>query len=139
MSHFAHHRPAYSPPTLNLVSRSLYALLSGLLAGYDMVKRKRRSGLHVVLYAAVIALTIYTVLDLDNRAPASSGWMRQTTPSSSCAIPSGKKKLQSANVVCGVSTYYRLLCSADILTVSPEFPDCNLACAHISHKIRIAG
>jgi len=31
-----------------------------------MVKRKRRSGLHVVLYAAVIALTIYTVLDLDN-------------------------------------------------------------------------
>jgi hypothetical protein len=42
------------------------ALLSGLLAGYDMAKRQGRSWLHVVLYAGVIALTIYTVLDLDN-------------------------------------------------------------------------
>jgi hypothetical protein len=42
------------------------ALLSGLLAGYDMAKRKRRSWLHVTLYALVIALTIYSVLDLDN-------------------------------------------------------------------------
>jgi hypothetical protein len=42
------------------------ALLSGLLAAYDMAKRKRRSWFHVALYALVIALTIYTVLDLDN-------------------------------------------------------------------------
>jgi hypothetical protein len=41
-------------------------LLSGLLAGYDMAKRKGRSWIHVLLYAVVIALTIYTVLDLDN-------------------------------------------------------------------------
>jgi len=30
-----------------------------------MAKRKGRSGLHVLLYALVISLTIYTVLDLD--------------------------------------------------------------------------
>ena len=42
------------------------ALLSGLLAGYDMAKAKGRSWLHVLLYAVVIAITIYTVLDLDN-------------------------------------------------------------------------
>jgi hypothetical protein len=41
------------------------ALLSGLLAGYDMAKRRSRSWLHMVLYAAIIAVTIYTVLDLD--------------------------------------------------------------------------
>lgn len=41
------------------------ALLSGLLAGYDMAKRKRRSWLHMMLYAIVIALTVFTFLDLD--------------------------------------------------------------------------
>lgn len=41
------------------------ALVSGLLAGYAMAKRGRRSWLHMVLYAAVIAVTIYTVLDLE--------------------------------------------------------------------------
>lgn len=41
------------------------ALLSGLLAGYSMAKRKGRSWLHLLLYALVIALTIHTVLDLD--------------------------------------------------------------------------
>jgi hypothetical protein len=41
------------------------ALLSGLLAGYDMAKRRRRSWLHMLLYAVVIALTVFTFLDLD--------------------------------------------------------------------------
>jgi hypothetical protein len=41
------------------------ALLSGLIAGYDMAKRKRRSWLHMMLYAVVIALTVFTFLDLD--------------------------------------------------------------------------
>jgi hypothetical protein len=41
------------------------ALLSGLLAGYDIAKRKRRSWFHGLLYAVVIALTVYTFLDLD--------------------------------------------------------------------------
>jgi hypothetical protein len=41
------------------------ALLSALLAGYDMAKRRRRSSLHGLLYAVVIALTVFTFLDLD--------------------------------------------------------------------------
>jgi hypothetical protein len=41
------------------------SILSGLLAGYAMSKRMRRSWLHVFAYALLLALTIYTVLDLD--------------------------------------------------------------------------
>jgi len=41
------------------------SLLSGLMAGYAMQKRQRRSLLHMVLYAAAIAATLYVVLDLD--------------------------------------------------------------------------
>lgn len=41
------------------------ALISGLLAGYAMAKRRSRSSLHMVLYAAVIAVTVYAVLDLE--------------------------------------------------------------------------
>lgn len=42
------------------------ALMSALLAGYNMAKRKNRSLLHMFLYAACIAATIYTVIDLDH-------------------------------------------------------------------------
>ena len=41
------------------------ALLSGLLAGYAMAKRKTRSWLHILLYAVVVATTVYVVLDLE--------------------------------------------------------------------------
>jgi hypothetical protein len=41
------------------------ALLSGRLAGYDMAKRKRRGWLPMLLYAVVIALTVFTFLHLD--------------------------------------------------------------------------
>ena len=44
----------------------ILALLSGLLAGYAMGTRERRSWLHVVLYSAVVAITIYVVIDLDH-------------------------------------------------------------------------
>jgi len=40
-------------------------LLSGLLAGYAMAKRRSRSWLHMLLYALVVAITIYAVLDLE--------------------------------------------------------------------------
>jgi phosphoglycolate phosphatase-like HAD superfamily hydrolase len=42
------------------------ALLSGLLAGYAMAARQGRSRLHMLIYAGVIALTVYVVLDLDD-------------------------------------------------------------------------
>jgi hypothetical protein len=51
------------------------ALLSGLLVGYAMAEQKRRSWLHMVLYAAIVAFTLYVILDLDNPR---AGWIRLT-------------------------------------------------------------
>lgn len=42
------------------------ALVSALLAGYSMAKRKKRSLLHMFLYAGCIAATIYAVMDLEH-------------------------------------------------------------------------
>ena len=42
------------------------ALLTALLAGYAMSKRQRRSWLHMILYAAIICITIYAIFDFDN-------------------------------------------------------------------------
>jgi hypothetical protein len=42
------------------------ALLSALLAGYAMAKRRRRSWLHGLVYALSVGVTVYAVLDLDN-------------------------------------------------------------------------
>jgi Protein of unknown function (DUF4239) len=42
------------------------ALLSSLLAGYAMAKRQDRSWLHLLLYALVVALTVYALLDLED-------------------------------------------------------------------------
>lgn len=42
------------------------ALMSALLAGYGMAKRKKRSLLHMFLYAACVAATIYAVSDLEH-------------------------------------------------------------------------
>ena len=41
------------------------ALLSGLLAGYAMAKRRSRSWLHLLLYAVVVSVTIFVLLDLE--------------------------------------------------------------------------
>lgn len=53
-------------PTLILVLLLVVAALSAFMAGYAQAKRRRRSLLHMVVYSAVVATTIYTVLDLDN-------------------------------------------------------------------------
>jgi Protein of unknown function (DUF4239) len=52
-------------PPLIFVLLTVVALVSGLLAGYAMAKGGRRSWLHLLLYAAVIAITVYAVLDLE--------------------------------------------------------------------------
>jgi len=52
-------------PRLIFILLTGVALISGLLAGYAMAKRKSRSLLHMALYAAVIAVTVYAVLDLE--------------------------------------------------------------------------
>lgn len=52
-------------PRLIFILLSGVALISGLLAGYAMAKRRSRSLLHMTLYAAVIAVTVYAILDLE--------------------------------------------------------------------------
>jgi hypothetical protein len=70
-------------PTLVLVLLLVVALLSALTAGYGMAKRKRRSVLHVVLYAAAVATTVYVVLDCSVALSAilepclGKGWLKQ--------------------------------------------------------------
>jgi hypothetical protein len=41
------------------------ALLSSLIAGYAMAEAKVRSWLHIVVFAAVITVTIYVIIDLE--------------------------------------------------------------------------
>jgi hypothetical protein len=41
------------------------ALVSSLIAGYAMAEAKVRSWLHIVLFAAVITVTIYVIIDLE--------------------------------------------------------------------------
>jgi ABC-type glycerol-3-phosphate transport system permease component len=53
-------------PVLIFALLTCVALLSGLLAGYAMARRKSRSWMHMLLYAAVISSTVYTLLDLDS-------------------------------------------------------------------------
>jgi hypothetical protein len=52
-------------PLLIFVLLISVALLSGLLAGYAMAARQRRSWLHILSYALAIAITIYAVVSLD--------------------------------------------------------------------------
>lgn len=53
-------------PTLILTLLVGAAISSGLLAGYAMAKRRQRSWFHGIAYAALLALTVYTVVDLDH-------------------------------------------------------------------------
>ena len=53
-------------PTLILTLLISMTMLSGLLAGYAMSKRENRSWFHIYLYAAMVAITLYTVVDLDH-------------------------------------------------------------------------
>jgi hypothetical protein len=52
-------------PSLIFFLLVFIALMSALLAGYSMAKRKSRSLLHMFLYAGCISATIYAVTDLE--------------------------------------------------------------------------
>jgi len=52
------------PPLVFVLLISM-ALLSGVLAGFAMAKRPRRSWLHLVLFAFVIASSIFILIDLE--------------------------------------------------------------------------
>ncbi len=53
-------------PTLILLLILVVAVLSAFIAGYAQAKRRRRSFLHMIVYAAAVATTVYVVLDLDH-------------------------------------------------------------------------
>lgn len=55
---------AHLPPLIFYLLMFI-ALMSSLLAGYSMAKRKSRSLLHMFLFAACISATIYAVTDLE--------------------------------------------------------------------------
>jgi hypothetical protein len=63
-------------PSLIFTLLVTVALLTGLVAGFAMAKRQRRSWLHMLIYALVVAITIYAVVDLDN---PNSGLIRLDT------------------------------------------------------------
>jgi hypothetical protein len=51
------------PPSIIFVMLILLALLSGLLAGYSMACSK--SGIHMLVFAAILSITVYVILDLE--------------------------------------------------------------------------
>lgn len=53
-------------PTLIIQLLVVLSLLSAGAAGYSMSKRKARSWVHILGFAALVALSLYVVLDLEN-------------------------------------------------------------------------
>jgi hypothetical protein len=53
------------PPFLIYAVLVGLALVSSLIAGYGMAEAKARSWLHILVFAAVITVTIYVILDLE--------------------------------------------------------------------------
>jgi hypothetical protein len=55
----------HHPPAVIFAMLGALALASALLAGYRMAEAKDRSWLHLVGFAAVIAITFYVTLDIE--------------------------------------------------------------------------
>ena len=53
------------PPKVIFMMLTLLALVSAVVAGYGMAGSKTRSWIHVVGYAAITAVTMYVILDLE--------------------------------------------------------------------------
>ena len=53
------------PPVAVFGMLGALVLVSGLLAGYGMAKSDRQSPLHVLGFAAIMALSIYLILDIE--------------------------------------------------------------------------
>jgi len=53
------------PPTIIYTMLFALALASALLAGYGMAGAKSRSWLHILGFAAVMAVAVYVILDLE--------------------------------------------------------------------------
>jgi hypothetical protein len=53
------------PPVAVFVMLGFLVLVSGLLAGYGMAKAKRQSALHLYGFAAIMAFSVYLILDIE--------------------------------------------------------------------------
>jgi hypothetical protein len=53
------------PPVAVFAMLGALVLVSGLLAGFGMAKSDRQSPLHVIGFAAIMALSIYLILDIE--------------------------------------------------------------------------
>jgi hypothetical protein len=53
------------PPMVVFVMLAVAALASSLLAGYDMAGGKLRSWIHMLAFAAIMAVTTYVILDIE--------------------------------------------------------------------------
>ena len=53
------------PPIIIYIMLVAVASASALMAGYGMARGKKRSWLHIIAFAAVVAATVYVILDLE--------------------------------------------------------------------------
>ena len=53
------------PPVAVFLMLGLLVLVSGLFAGYGMAKAERQSALHLFGFAAIMALSVYLILDIE--------------------------------------------------------------------------
>ena len=53
------------PPAIIFVMLILLAMVSALLAGYDLARAQRRHWLHTLGYAIILSATIYVILDIE--------------------------------------------------------------------------
>ncbi|MGH9368308.1 MAG: DUF4239 domain-containing protein [Thermoanaerobaculia bacterium] len=53
------------PPPIIFVMLGILALASSLLAGFGLARSRRRSWVHVAGFAAVMAITVYVILDIE--------------------------------------------------------------------------
>ena len=54
------------PPTIIFVMLAVLVLICSLLAGVGMAGGKSRNWIHIIGFAAILAVTLYVILDLEH-------------------------------------------------------------------------
>jgi hypothetical protein len=53
------------PPVIVFVMLGLLTLAASFLAGYDMASGRSRSWIHILVFAAVMTITVYVIIDIE--------------------------------------------------------------------------